>query len=106
MDSASGSHSAFSVQWKLLGKKIPRAQIVYFAQLFLCLTLIITSVVMSALKDPNCDFLDGHFEFLGGLRHAWSSDGEYKTTDTLNRLVCSPLVNQNTLGNNGTMKRG
>jgi hypothetical protein len=56
MDSASGSHSANTVQWKFLGKKIPRAEIVYFAQLFLCLTLIITSVVMLALKDPNRDF--------------------------------------------------
>jgi hypothetical protein len=56
MDSASGFHSANSVQWKFLGEKVPRAEIVYFAQLFLCLTLIITSVVMLALKDPNCDF--------------------------------------------------
>jgi hypothetical protein len=56
MDSASGSHSANSVQWKFLGEKVPRAEIVYFAQLFLCLTLIITSVVMLALKDPNRDF--------------------------------------------------
>jgi hypothetical protein len=55
MDSASGSHSAYSVQWKFLGEKDPRAEIVYFAQLFLCLTLI-TSVVMLALKDPNRDF--------------------------------------------------
>jgi hypothetical protein len=56
MDSASGSHSANSVQWKFLGEKVPRAEIVYFAQLFLCLTLIITTVVMLALKDPNRDF--------------------------------------------------
>ena len=56
MDSASGSHSANSTQWKILGEKVPRAEIVYFAQLFLCLTLIITSVVMLALKDPNRDF--------------------------------------------------
>ena len=56
MDSASGSHSANSVQWKFLGEKVPRAEIVYFAQLFLCLTLIITSVVMLALKEPNRDF--------------------------------------------------
>jgi hypothetical protein len=56
MDSASGSHSANSVQWKFLGEKVPRAEIVYFAQLFLCLTLTITSVVMLALKDPNRDF--------------------------------------------------
>ena len=56
MDSASGSHSAVSSQWKFLGEKVPRAEIVYFAQLFLCLTLIITSVVMLALKDPNRDF--------------------------------------------------
>jgi hypothetical protein len=56
MDSASGSHSANTVHWKFLGEKVPRAEIVYFAQLFLCLTLIITSVVMLALKDPNRDF--------------------------------------------------
>jgi hypothetical protein len=58
IDSASGSHSAQSVQSKFLGEKIPRAEIVYFAQLFLCLTLIITSVhvVMLALKDPSRDF--------------------------------------------------
>ena len=35
---------------------MPRAEIVYFAQLFLCLTIIITAVVMLALKDPNRDF--------------------------------------------------
>jgi hypothetical protein len=56
MDSESGSHSTNSAQWKFLGEKVPRAEIVYFAQLFLCLTLIITSVVMLALKDPNRDF--------------------------------------------------
>jgi hypothetical protein len=56
MDSASRSHSANTVQWKFLGEKVPRAEIVYFAQLFLCLTLIITSVVMLALQDPNRDF--------------------------------------------------
>ena len=55
MDTASGSDSTHS-QWKFLGEKVPRAEIVYFAQLFLCLTLIITSVVMLALKDPNRDF--------------------------------------------------
>ena len=55
MDTASGSSSTHS-QWKFLGEKVPRAEIVYFAQLFLCLTLIITSVVMLALKDPNRDF--------------------------------------------------
>jgi hypothetical protein len=53
MDSASGSSST---QWKFLGEKVPRAEIVYFAQLFLCLTLIITYVVMLALRDPNRDF--------------------------------------------------
>jgi hypothetical protein len=37
-------------------RKSPKSGIVYFAQLFLCLTLIITSVVMLALKDPNRDF--------------------------------------------------
>ena len=56
MDTTSGSDSTHSVQWKFLGEKCPRAEIVYFAQLFLCLTLIITSVVMLALKDPNRDF--------------------------------------------------
>ena len=43
-------------QWKFFGEKVPRAEIVYFAQLFLCLTIIITSVVMLALRDPNRDF--------------------------------------------------
>ena len=56
MDSASGTHSTTSVQWKFLGEKIPQAEIVYFAQLFLCFTLIITSVVMLATSDPNRDF--------------------------------------------------
>jgi hypothetical protein len=56
MDSASGSQSANSVQWKFIGENVPRAKIVYFVQLFLCLTLIIKSVVMLALKNPNCDF--------------------------------------------------
>ena len=45
-----------TAQWKFLGEKVPRAEIVYFAQLFLCLTIIITSVVMLALGDPNRDF--------------------------------------------------
>jgi hypothetical protein len=54
--STSRSHFANSVQWNFLGEKVPRAEIVYFAQLFLCLTLIITSVVMLDLKDPNRDF--------------------------------------------------
>jgi hypothetical protein len=56
MDSESGSLSTDSVQWKFLEEKVPRVEIVYFAQLFLWLTLIITSVVMLALKDPNRDF--------------------------------------------------
>jgi hypothetical protein len=56
MDSASRSHSANSVQWKFLGEKVPQAEIVYFAQIFLCLTLIITSVVMLALKYSNRNF--------------------------------------------------
>ena len=56
MDTASGSSSTHTVQWKFLGEKVPRAEIVYFAQLFLCFTLIITSVVMLALRDPNRDF--------------------------------------------------
>jgi hypothetical protein len=56
MDSASRYHSANSVQWKFLGEKFPLAEIVYFAQLILGPTLIITSVVILALKDPNCNF--------------------------------------------------
>jgi hypothetical protein len=55
MDSASGSDSTHSVQWNFLGEKVPRAEIVYFAQLFLCFTLIVTSIVMLALKDSNRD---------------------------------------------------
>ena len=56
MDSASGSHSALTTQWTFLGEKVPRSEIVYFAQLFLCLTIIITSVAMLAIRDPNRDF--------------------------------------------------
>jgi hypothetical protein len=39
MDSASGSHSDNSVQWKFLGEKVPR--VMYVAKLFLCLSLIV-----------------------------------------------------------------
>lgn len=37
----------------MFGEKIPRSEIVYIAQLFLCLALIITFVVMLALHNPN-----------------------------------------------------
>jgi hypothetical protein len=55
MDSARGSHSANSVQWKFPGEKVSRTEIVYFAPLFLCFTLVVTSVVMFEIKDPNRD---------------------------------------------------
>ena len=45
-----------SAQWTFLGEKVQRSEIVYFAQLFLCLTIIITSVAMLAIRDPNRDF--------------------------------------------------
>lgn len=54
MDSPHGSHtSQVSAEWKVFGEKIPRSEIVYFAQLFMCVALIITCVVMLALHDPN-----------------------------------------------------
>jgi hypothetical protein len=45
-----------------------------------------------SLKRSQSRFLDGHFEFLDGLRHAYSSNGEYKTTETLHRLISSPWL--------------
>ena len=56
MESPHGSHtSQLSAEWKVFGEKIPRSEIVYFAhdQLFMCVALIITCVVMLALHDPN-----------------------------------------------------
>lgn len=57
MDSPHGSHtSQVSAEWKVFGEKIPRSEIVYFAQLFMCVALIITCVVMLALHDPNREY--------------------------------------------------
>ena len=59
MDSPNGSHSSqvtLVSHWKLFGEKIPRAEIMYFAQLFMCVALIITCVVMLALHDPNREY--------------------------------------------------
>ena len=40
----------------MFGEKVPRAEIVYFAQLFMCVALIITCVFMLALHDPNKEY--------------------------------------------------
>lgn len=56
MDSPNGSHSTSLEHWKLFGERIPRAEIVFFAHLFVCITLIIASIVMLALHDSNRDF--------------------------------------------------
>lgn len=45
-----------SDHWKMFGEKIPRAEIVYFAQLLICLTLIIACIVMLALHDSNREY--------------------------------------------------
>jgi hypothetical protein len=84
MDSASGSQSANSVQWKFIGENVPRAKIVHFVQLFLCLTLIITSAVMLllALKDPNCDFWMITLSFLVGYVMSSPQVGSIKQPTT------------------------
>lgn len=45
-----------SDQWKMFGEKIPRAEIVYFAQLLICLILIIACIVMLVLHDSNREY--------------------------------------------------
>lgn len=42
-----------STHWKVFGEKIPRSEIFYFAQLVICVALIISCMVMLALNDPN-----------------------------------------------------
>ena len=42
--------------WRFFVEKVPRSEIVYFAQLFMCVALIITCVVMLALHDPNREY--------------------------------------------------
>lgn len=54
MDSPSGSRKI--EHWLLCGGKLPRAEIIFFAQLFICVTLIIASIAMLALHDANRDF--------------------------------------------------
>ena len=39
--------------WRFFGEKVPRSEIVYFAQLFMCVALIIPFVVILALHYPN-----------------------------------------------------
>lgn len=59
MDSPVGSdtsHVTSVSHWRLFGEKVPRSEIVYFAQLFMCVALIITCVVMLALHDPNREY--------------------------------------------------
>lgn len=59
MDSPSGSHSSSSYKiehWNVCGGKLPRAEIIFFAQLLICVTLIIASIVMLGLHDENRDF--------------------------------------------------
>lgn len=46
-----------SAEYKVFGEKIPRSEIVYIAQLFLCLALIIAFVVMLALHNSNGKYL-------------------------------------------------
>ena len=50
------SHITSVSHWKMFGEKVPRAEIVYFAQLFMCVALIITCVFMLALHDPNKEY--------------------------------------------------
>lgn len=45
-----------SDQWKMFDEKIPRAEIVYFAQLLICLILIIACIVMLVLHDSNREY--------------------------------------------------
>lgn len=40
----------------MLGEKVPRSEIVYFAQLLMCVALIIICVIMLALRDPNREY--------------------------------------------------
>lgn len=56
MDSPNGSHSTSLEHWKLFGEIISRAEIVFFAQLFVCITLIIASIVMLAVHDSNREY--------------------------------------------------
>lgn len=56
MDTPIGSHSSKIEHWKLCCGKIPRAEIIFFAQLLICITLIIASIAMLALHDTNRDF--------------------------------------------------
>lgn len=57
MYSQSGSHS-FSYKidhWNVCGGKFPRAEIFFFAQLLICITLNIASILMLGLHDENRD---------------------------------------------------
>lgn len=45
--------SQMSDQWKMFDEKIPRGEIVYFAQLLTYLILIIACIVMLVLHDSN-----------------------------------------------------
>ena len=57
MDSPVGSQtSQMTDHWKMFVEKVPRSEIVYFAQLIMCVALIITCVVMLALHDPNREY--------------------------------------------------
>lgn len=56
MDSPNRSHSTSLEHWKLFGERIPRAEIVFFAQLFVCITSIIASIVMLAVHDSNREY--------------------------------------------------
>lgn len=56
MDSPNGSHSTSLEHWKLFGEIIPTAEIVFFAQLFVCITLFIASIVMLAVHDSNREY--------------------------------------------------
>lgn len=42
--------------WNVCGGKLPRAEIIFLAQLLICITLIIASIVMLSLQDKNRDF--------------------------------------------------
>lgn len=58
MDSPLGSHhSSRKIEhWNLCGERLPRAEIIFFAQLLVSITLIIASIVMLSIHDNNRNF--------------------------------------------------
>lgn len=68
-----------SDQWKMFGEKIPTAEIVYFAQLLICLILIIACIVMLVLHDSNREYW---MICLSGLHYAQSYSPTQKFQQT------------------------